>query len=317
MCWRRFSFRVAIAVTIILVACLCFAGSAPTSAFVYASPSDTADDSSADALVRESVSNELAAAQNQSIKHMFRSRRQTPRGSQTKLYIEAREAMVGMLIANDDKPLSAEQMENESARLQRFATNPEDLRRKQKQEHEDAEHTLRIVRALPDAFLYQFDGTEPKLDNVGKPAGEFVRLKFRPNPRYSPPSRVEQVLTGMQGYLLIDKALHRLARIDATLMKEVTFGWGILGHLDKGGHLLVEQADVGDGSWDITRMQLSLTGKIMMFKKLSITSDETLNDFCRVPEDTTFAQGIELLKAEQTRLQRGVDGTATASKNGR
>ena len=302
----------------ILATCLslCLAESALASAQSI-SPITTSDDSSADALVRVSVENELAAAQNHSIKHMFRSRRQTSRGSQTKLYIETRQAMVGMLIANDDKPLSRDQIQNESARLQHFATNPEDLRRKQKQEREDAEHTLRIVKALPDAFLYQFDGTEPKLDNVGKPTGELVRLKFRPNPRYSPPSHVEQVLTGMEGYLLIDKAAHRIVRIDATLSKEVTFGWGILGHLDKGGHLLVEQTDVGDGTWDITHMQLNLTGKIMMFKKVSFASDETLSDFHRVPEDTTFSQGIELLKAEQARLQRGGDGTATASKSGR
>ena len=309
MFWQRSGIRRIVTVATLAIL-LCSAGSRLTFA-------NNDDAMSADAMVRVCVNNELAAAQNPTVKHMFRSRRQTPRGSQTKLYIETRQAMVGMLIANDDRPLSGQQVENEAARLQQFATNPEDLRRKQKQEHEDAEHTLRILRALPDAFLYQFDGTEPKLGNVGEPAGEIVRLNFRPNPRYVPPSHVEQVLTGMQGYVLIDKAAHRLTRIDATLIKEVTFGWGILGHLDKGGHLLVEQTDVGDGSWDITHMQLSLTGKIMMFKKVSFTSDETLSDFHRVPPDTTFAQGIELLKAEQARLESGGDGTATASKNRR
>jgi hypothetical protein len=309
MFWQRSGIRRIVTVATLAIL-LCSAGSRLTLA-------NNDDAMSADAMVRVCVNNELAAAQNPTVKHMFRSRRQTPRGSQTKLYIETRQAMVGMLIANDDRPLSGQQVENEAARLQQFATNPEDLRRKQKQEHEDAEHTLRILRALPDAFLYQFDGTEPKLDNVGQPAGEIVRLNFRPNPRYVPPSHVEQVLTGMQGYLLIDKTAHRLTRIDATLIKEVTFGWGILGHLDKGGHLLVEQTDVGDGSWDVTHMQLSLTGKIMMFKKVSFTSDETLSDFHRVPSDTTFAQGIELLKAEQARLDSGRDGTATASKNRR
>ena len=62
-----------------------------------------------------------------------------------------------------------------------------------------------------------------------------MKLKFKPNPAYKPPSHVEQVLTGMQGELLIDKETRRLARIDGTLFQEVTFGWGILGHLNKGG----------------------------------------------------------------------------------
>jgi len=52
-----------------------------------------------------------------------------------------------------------------------------------------------------------------------------VRLKFRPNPKYSPPSHVEQILTGLEGYLLIDADQHRIAKIDGTLGKEVGFGW--------------------------------------------------------------------------------------------
>ena len=41
-----------------------------------------------------------------------------------------------------------------------------------------------------------------------------MRLKFRPNPNYDPPTRVEQVLTGMQGVVLVDprKTAHRQNR---------------------------------------------------------------------------------------------------------
>ena len=106
----------------------------------------------------------------------------------------------------------------------------------------------------------------------------------------------------MQGFVLIDSEARRIARIDGTLFKEVGFGWGILGHLDKGGHFLVEQRDVGDGSWDISRMSLSFTGKILLFKSIAIKSDEVFSDFRRVPADTTFAQGVEMLKAEEAKL---------------
>ena len=121
----------------------------------------------------------------------------------------------------------------------------------------------------------------------------------------------------MQGYLLIDRNTCRLAKIEATLFREVSFGWGILGHLDKGGSLLVEQADVGDGTWDVTHMRLNFTGKVMMVKSLTINSEETFSDFRRVPDDLTFAKGIELLKNEQARMQRADTGTATASRRRR
>jgi hypothetical protein len=263
----------------------------------------TAQDSSSPIeLVRVAVASEVAAANDDSIKHMFRSRKQTPQGSQTRLYVETRDAMAGMTIAYNDKPLTPEQMRGEQSRLMGLEVSPEQLRHKHSQEQENSERTLRMVKALPHAFLYDYDGEERGTADLGKDGARLVRLRFRPNPVYQPPSRVEQVLEGMQGFVLIDPAASRIARIDGTLFKEVGFGWGILGHLDKGGHFLVEQRDVGDGSWDISRMSLSFTGKILLFKSLTIKSDEVLSDFRRVPADTTFAQGVEMLKAEEAKL---------------
>jgi hypothetical protein len=96
----------------------------------------------------------------------------------------------------------------------------------------------------------------------------------------------------------------RLARIDGTLFREVTFGWGIVGHLDKGGRFCVQQADLGDGSWDITDMSLDIRGKILFFKSLSMVSEEVFTDFHRVPDATNFAQGVKLLQTEEQKLAR-------------
>jgi hypothetical protein len=264
-----------------------------------ASPKDL---SSPIELVRAAVANEVAASNDNSIKHIFRSRKQTPQGSQSRLYVETRSATAGMTIAYNDHPLAPEQMQGEENRLAGLVSDPEQLSRKRSQEQQTAERTLRMVKALPEAFLYDFDGDEQGTAHLGKEGDRLVRLRFRPNPAYEPPSRVEQVLEGMQGFVLIDPASRRIARIDGTLFKEVGFGWGILGHLDKGGHFLVEQSDLGDGSWDVSRMSLSFTGKILIFKSISIKSDEVFSDFRRVPADTTFAQGVDMLKAEEAKL---------------
>jgi hypothetical protein len=267
-----------------------------------AAASSPPDSSSPIELVRAAVANEVAAANDDSTKHMFRARKQNAQGSQTRLYVETREAMAGMTIAYNDQPLTSQQMQAEEERVAAPAGNPEQLRRKQAQQKEEAEHTLRIVKALPDAFLYDFDRDESRTATIGKDGDRLVRLKFRPNPEYHPPSRVEDVLVGMQGVVVIDPEAKRIAIIDGTLFKEVSFGWGILGHLDKGGHFLVEQCDVGDGSWDVSRMSLNFAGKILFFKTIAIKSDEVFSDFRRVPSNTTFAQGVDMLKAEEAKL---------------
>jgi hypothetical protein len=249
-------------------------------------------------LVRLAVENEVAAAKDTSVKHMFRSRKQTPRGSQTHLYVETDDAMAGELIAINDQPLTPEQRQGEVNHLAWLMNNPDQLRRKSAREKEDADRTLEIVKALPKAFRYRYEGTVNGTADQGKAGDELVRLSFTPDPSYSPPTRVEAALTAMQGYVLIDPVARRLALIDGTLFKDVTFGWGIFGWLDKGGHFRVRQADVGDGSWQITEMSLNIKGKILLFKTLTMVWDEVISDFRRTPEKLTFAQGVEMLKSE-------------------
>lgn len=255
-------------------------------------------------LVRQTVHNEIRANHDDA-KYMFRDRKETPNGSQTKVMVETRDAMAGIVVAENDTPLTPERRQAELARVRRFVEDPEALRRKQKQEQETAEHVARIVKALPDAFIFEYDGTETAKEGMGCPGDELVRLKFHPNPHYDPPSRIEQVLTGMQGTLLIDSQKGRIAQIDGTLAKDVSFGWGILGHLDRGGHFLVEQADVGNNHWEISRMGLKFTGKVLLFKAINIQSTELFSDFRAVPSNLSFAQGVDLLEKEGTTVAGG------------
>jgi hypothetical protein len=281
-----------------------------------AAQAPTVPDAAVD-LVRVTVAKEVAAANDSSAKYMFRASKKTPQGSQNRIYVETREAIAGMTTAYNDKPLTPEQMQGEKGRLAGLVGNPELLQRKQRQEKEEAEHTLRIVRALPDAFLYQYDGSEVGTQNLGSEGRKLVRLKFRPNPTYRPPSHVEDVLVGMQGYLLIDPSAHRIARIDGTLFKEVTFGWGILGHLNRGGHFVVQQQDVGDGSWEISCMRLEFTGKILLFKSLAIKTEEEFSGFRRVPPGTTFPEGVKMLQEEGSKPPISGSETARAERKTR
>jgi hypothetical protein len=261
-------------------------------------------------LVRAAINNEVAA-QNGSMKHLFFDHKKTLQGSQTRVYVETKEAMAGMTIAYNDKPLDQQQLQAEQGRLAGLAGNPEQLKRKQREQRDEADRTMRILKAMPDAFVFEYDGTQTGSSEIGKDGVALVRLKFHPRPSYQPPSHVEEVLTGMDGTLLIDPEAKRLAAIDGVLIKEVSFGWGILGHLDKGGRFVVHQVNVGDGCWEMSRMSLIFTGKILMFKKLNINSEEVFSNFRRVPDNTTFAQGVEMLKTEQARLAQG--GTERAS----
>jgi hypothetical protein len=253
-------------------------------------------------LVRQAVANEVKAG-NDDVSLMFRVRRQTPKGVQTKQYVETAEGTAGMLVALNDQPLTAMQRQQEFARLEQIERNPAELRKKQKQQKEDSERVTRMVKTLPDAFLYHYEGTQ-EVNGL-----QLVRLRFTPNPDFDPPSREQQVFTGMEGFLLVEPHRARIARIDGTLFKDVGFGWGILGHLDRGGRFVVVQGPVADGYWTTTHMQLSFTGRALFFKSINIQETEDSSDFRRVPGHMTFSQGVELLK-------KGRDGVLADNENG-
>jgi len=282
---------------------LWLAGALAALAAITGSAKDEPTQSGSAQLVARAVQNEINANASGGTHFMFRDERRTVHLNQTKLIVETREGTAGLVIAEDGHPLSPARRQAEDGRLQNYIRNPEELNKKRRQEKEDADRTIRIMKALPSAFIYAQDGTQRGSAGVGSPQDELVRLKFRPNPDYDPPSRVEQVLIGMAGHLLIDAKENRIAEIDGTLQKDVGFGWGILGHLDRGGRFLVQQADVDNRQWEITRMELSFTGKILLFRKLNIRSTDSFSNFHPMAPDLTFAQGVALLHKEAARIE--------------
>ena len=248
---------------------------------------------SAQELVRRVIANEDKASK-EPVRFMYRLRTETARtGVITKELVETNDGVVARLIAVNDKPPSAEQRSQDDDRLDKLAKDPQARLAKQKQQKEDEERTTRMVKALPDAFLYEYDGFEP--DKNGR---QLVRLKFAPNPKYDPPSRELQVYQGMEGSMVVEPADERLVKIQAHLFRSVNFGWGILGRLDPGGQFEVEQSRVGGDRWEVTGMRLRFTGKILLFKSLNINEHETAFDYRRAPDNLSFVQGIEFLKKQ-------------------
>ncbi len=261
-------------------------------------------------LVRRTIEKEIKA--NSDVKFMFRDRKQTAHGTETRLVVETQQATAGMVVARNDKCLDPAERQAELDRVRRLVTDPSELAKKSSREKQDAERTTQVLRAFPDAFIYEADGSMPGQSGVGRSGDQLVRLKFHPNPNYVPPGHGEMVLTGLQGYLLIDVNQLRMAKIDGALFRDVDFGWGILGKLRSGGRFVVEQGDEGEGQWEITHMNLDFHGKILMLKSLDIHTDEVFTDFRKVPSNLTFAAGISMLEQQQQAMLAKNSATAVA-----
>lgn len=273
----RFLFSAAAVLTIAVSA---WASQEPAKPELPANPAD---------LVRKAVTNENSSS-NDNRHYTYRLIKRKPDRIETREMIETDQGVIGRLLMVNGKPLSPAEREKEDKRLQRLVDDPDQLAQKQKSQKEDDRRTRNMVAALPDAFLYEYAGTENQ-----EPWGEMVVLKFRPNPNFSPPQRETMVYRGMQGTMAIAVPAYRIAKIEARLFRDVNFGWGILGHLDQGGQFIVEQKPVEDNHWEPSHMVLNFTGKALLFKTIKINDDETTIDYRTVP-DMSVAQAVDLLK---------------------
>lgn len=239
------------------------------------------------ALIRTVVYNELHPPDTGEF-HSWRGQQVKPNRTTVKQYVETPDGLLARVLTVNGQPLSGDDLAKENARINRLL-DPKQMQQKRKQQQEDENRTKRLVGALPDAFIYKITGTEEKNGHT------LVKLHFTPNPKFSPPSRESLVFQGMEGDMIVDSTAMRLVKIDGTMMRDVSIGWGIIGHLDKGGRFEVEQSEVDKGDWEIIYMRLNFTGKALIFKTIRINEVDTSTDFHKVPK-MTVADAINYLK---------------------
>ena len=240
------------------------------------------------ALVDRALANELNAAQDASHPMRYQLRKTSPRLTTTKEILETREGEVARLIAINDKPLSAVDESGEEARLQELLSDPSKQRRRKRAEDDDSGRALNVLRALPGAFLYQDAGP-------GRgPTGKVEKFTFRPNPAFNPLYLETEVLPAMSGEIWIDPTRLRVARLEGYLQQDVDFGWGILGRLNKGGWIVIEQADVGGGLWRTVRFQMQMSGRVV-FKTRAFDTTEEQTNYAPIAQGMSYQRAIEVL----------------------
>ena len=134
-----------------------------------------------DALVKRALAAEVRAAQDMQHPMRYHLRKSTPRLTSTKIIFETKDGAVARLIAINDKPLSAEDERKEQDRLNQLVSDPSRQWHRKQSEDEDTRRVTKVLRALPDAFVYQF------VESIDWPTGKVKRFSIKPNPHNSPP----------------------------------------------------------------------------------------------------------------------------------
>lgn len=207
-------------------------------------------------------------------------------GSETRSVIETAEGRADRIVLFNGEPLSPEQQAKQQHRLEKLLSDHDALKNELKDQKSETQRRIRIVRAFPKAFIFDYAGVEEGL----------LRFNFRPNPDFSPKDRETQMYRGMEGAVWIEPKQERIVRIEGMLVKDVSFGWGIVGHLNKGGIYEIAQTQLAPGKWRITMLDVNLKGKMFLFNSFRFQRKETNSRFQPIFSEMTFqAAANELL----------------------
>ena len=237
-------------------------------------------------LAREVFENEVQAQINDQSLWCYRQLKEEQGKKRLFAVCETNDGEVDRLLEVNGQELSPKQRQAEDQRIQKMLDDPDQMRQQQKKSAEDAKQERELLKMFPDAFRFQYAGMQ----------GNLIRLNFAPNPNFRPSNRAAQVFHHIEGSLLADGEQKRLAEIDGRLTSPVKFGWGLLGHLDKGGTFLVTQQDLGSGHWELTMLDVEMNGKALFFKTIGVREKELHTDFQQVPEGTRPRQAFELMR---------------------
>jgi hypothetical protein len=258
---------------LLLVSCI---GSAESQSAAQLSPAD---------LVKAVIRRELHTAEVAEIRWKYLLNKEADGKQETREVVETKSGSLDRLVAIAGKPLTDAQQRDETERILRLSHNPEEQHKLEQSRRKDAEQCNAFLQMIPDAFLFEYAGE----------SGGLIKLIFKPNPHFQPPSREGKVLHEMAGEIWVDARQQRLVSINGQLMNEVKFAGGLLGYLEKGGQFTVKRTEIVPGHWELTDMGVNMRGKALLFKTISVQQKELHRNFERVPDDLNLSDAAGLL----------------------
>jgi hypothetical protein len=199
---------------------------------------------------------------------------------------ETSDGLLRRLVAEDGKPLSPDRAAAEDRRIAALVRDPSVLRDADADRRTDEARLGKLLDTLPQAFLFTADGMQ----------GDCIRITFRPNPAFSPSTYDQRIVHGLAGTILIHMPAERLCRIEGHLIDRVSFGYGLLGHIDKDSYFRVTRVPVTVTDWKSTRIEVHLDGKLLLFKSISRDEEATHSAAAPLPPNLSLAEVATLTR---------------------
>jgi len=237
-------------------------------------------------LIARATEHELQALENP-VPFRYQERLEWSWGTETRSVIETSEGRADRVVQFSDGPLSSEQQAKQEHRLQKLLSDHDAVKKELQDQKAETQRRIRMVKAFPQAFFFDFVGRENSL----------LRFEFRPNPEFSPKDRETQMYRGMEGKVWVEPVQERIVQVQGKLVKDVSFGWGIAGRLNKGGIYEISQTQLSPGIWRITTLNVDVKGRMFFLNSFRFMRRESNSHFRPVSASLSYPAAVQTLLA--------------------
>lgn len=242
----------------------------------------------------EATNNEVLVIQHPNAFLRYRYHTVDDKGDQTRDTIETPDGSVARLIERNGHPLTTAEDAAERTRLNAILQNPSGFARHIKREQENKKMGVKLIREMPDAFLWTYAPGQPQLPGHEGASGTLVVVDFKPNPKWSAPDMESEPLTGVEGRAWIDPQARTVVHLEATLTHAVNIGWGMVAHIYPGGTAKVDQVNAVGQRWIVRHIVEQLTLRALLVKTVNQRLQFDTSDYQAV-KPITFQEAIKIL----------------------
>jgi hypothetical protein len=183
------------------------------------------------------------------------------------------------LIARDGKPLTTEELADEDRKQQKkeekfsaALTKPDDPDRAAAK----AERRLKEKETIEELFrVYDIAivGREPV---EGRST---IVLTFGPRAGVEASTKAGRILRKFEGRAWIDEEDRQLVRVEARLIDDLSFGWGILARLKKGARAEMQRRKINGEIWLPSEARFIGQARLLLVKGLNIDALSEYSDY--------------------------------------
>lgn len=110
-----------------------------------------------------------------------------------------------------------------------------------------------------------------------------IVVRFKPRPDANPSTREGRIARNFKGLIWVDEESREVAKIDATAIDDISFGYGLLARMKEGSAVTVRRQPVDGHVWLPVSVRFVGEGRALLVRKLVVNFVVDWFDYRRVP----------------------------------